>query len=359
MPVLWDVKQRQGHMLHRICPYQGSFPPQLPAYFLDSYKGNVVLDPFCGRGTVLLEAVLRGRYAIGVDLLRTAQVLSGVKLMCPERAYVMREIDALDLSSKAPPIPEEFSDLYHKETWRQVWNLRKTTRSQALTALALGRLHGHSPGFFSTFTFNVVSVRPKALKRLRAKHGTELPVRDVKEILRRAAQRFIPEQEHRYDGEVVIGDARHLLHLESNSVDLVITSPPFFDVVDYPDVNWVRQWFLGAADTAKQSPFSIPKAEDYLQFLVDVLTELRRVVKPRGVVVFEVGPVKRNMKMADLVIGAAQGIFDVEKVVVNEFGAKHLERSSVPKISRAMGKGASAGTETTTTANMCVVMRNK
>ncbi|MDO8794996.1 MAG: DNA methyltransferase, partial [Vicinamibacterales bacterium] len=177
---LWNTKQRQGHSLHRICPYQGSFPPQLPAFFLDKYDGKVVLDPFCGRGTVILEAALRKRRAIGFDMLATARALSRVKVKCDARSKVLEEIAALNLNQNAPNVPADFENLYHPKTWGEVWSLKQSPRSDALTALTLGRLHGHSPGFFSGFTFNVISLPPASLERLRLKHNSELPYRDVK-----------------------------------------------------------------------------------------------------------------------------------------------------------------------------------
>lgn len=65
--------------VHRLHPYKGKFIPQLVAYFLDAHTdnfkqdtcfqpGDIVLDPFCGSGTTLVEANERGMHAIGVDI---------------------------------------------------------------------------------------------------------------------------------------------------------------------------------------------------------------------------------------------------------------------------------------------------
>lgn len=354
---LWDTKQRQGHSLHRICAYQGSFPPQLPAYFLDKHSGEAVLDPFCGRGTVLLEAVLRGRTALGFDILPTARALASVKVSCPTRDEVLSEIAALRLDGTVPSLPDEFSDLYHEQTWIELCNLKKVVKSDAVTALALGRMHGHSSGFFSAFTFNAVSVRPPALRRLREKHGGAIEYRDVRAILMRAAKRFIPEAGLYNDGSSGVGEAdARALPLADGSIDVVITSPPFLDVIDYPDVNWVREWFVDSTAPSKSAPFVMRSKTDYSAFLRDVLTELCRVVRPGGVIVFEVGPVKRETRMDALVQQAAVGLLKVEDVVVNEF-ARQDGKPSVPKISRAMGSGKTSGKETTTMSNQCVVLR--
>lgn len=348
----WETKQRQGNRLHRICPYQGSFPPQLVSYFLDKYPGEVVLDPFCGRGTVMLEAALRERVAYGIDALDTSVLLSSVKLDCPTHKEVIKEIEGLDLKKPAPPVPQEFVDLYDPKTWAELHTLRETKKSKVLTALALGRLHGHSSGFFSSKTFNVIALSPESLRKQREKHLNPLPYRNVKELLIRAANRFIPKDGIYGAGKIIKGDSRNM-DIPDNSVDVVITSPPFFNVIDYPQVNWVREWFI-KADTPGVDTFLIKTRLEYLQFLTDVLVEIKRVVKPGGVIVFEVGPTRKQENMADLVLEAAKGQLIVEQILINEFSSSY-SGNSVPKISRAMHKGK----ETKTTANQCVILRKK
>ena len=65
----WTSGQRQAHGLHEIS-YRACFKPQLPAFFIDrlTRPGDVVYDPFMGRGTTPLEAALRGRVPIGNDI---------------------------------------------------------------------------------------------------------------------------------------------------------------------------------------------------------------------------------------------------------------------------------------------------
>lgn len=355
---LWDLKQKQGPALHRICAYMASFPPQLPAFFLDRYPAaKTVLDPFCGRGTTLLEASMRGKVAHGCDLFSVARALSKVKLRCPPREEVLEQIDALDLTDDAPPLPEDFEPFYHPDTWRQLWNLRESLPDSAVTALALGRMHGHSPGFFSSFTFNVVSLPPHRARALNEKHGTPPERRDVKAILRGAAKRFIPEAGHHGRGAVHAADARSV-PLADGSVDLVITSPPFLDVVDYEGVNWLRSWFIEPNPCFRPSidtepPTVLADVGAYLIFLAEVLEELRRVLAPGGTIVFEVGPIKRKHALIDLVEDASwRAGLGVVEVLENNFAAAEKGKST-PKISRAMKGGA----ETTTTANQCVVLR--
>lgn len=342
----WVESSSKAYPLHHICPYQGSFPPQLPAFFLNNLPSQVVLDPFAGRGTVLLEASLRGKEVYGVDISPVALALSEVKIHCATRAEVLEEIASLDLSGSAPEPPEEVAPFYHSDTWAQVYHLQQSHLSPTLKALALGRLHGHSPGFFSVKTFNVLSVTGDSLQRAQDKHGVQENYRkDIQTILDNAARKFIPLSGIRVPGKVFDSDARNI-PLPDKSVDLIITSPPFLDVIDYAQVNWLRLWFL-----QKQDPPDtfITSEQGYLDFLRGVLRELGRVLKPDGTIVFEVGPVKRNLRLYDVVMEAAKGIFRVELVIRHTFGG------GVPKISRAMH----GGQETTTMSNDCVVLRHK
>src|SRR5215207_5362108 len=66
---LWTARQRQACSIHEVS-YRACFKPQLPAYFIErlSEEGDVVYDPFSGRGTTAVEAALRGRRVIANDI---------------------------------------------------------------------------------------------------------------------------------------------------------------------------------------------------------------------------------------------------------------------------------------------------
>ena len=84
--------------VHRLHPYKGKFIPQLVEYFLDSHtdefkkeacfvQGDIVLDPFCGSGTTLVQANELGMHAVGVDVSLFNSMISNLKLsrIAPER----------------------------------------------------------------------------------------------------------------------------------------------------------------------------------------------------------------------------------------------------------------------------------
>jgi len=114
------------------------------------------------------------------------------------------------------------------------------------------------------------------------------------------------------------------------------------NVIDYPQVNWLREWFLDAKTEVK--PFFTRKSSEYVQFLHEVFTELWRVLRAAGTCVFEVG----SDKLCEMVLAASSDYFEAVDVLVNKFEGKH-----VSKISRAM----TGGQETATTENRCVILR--
>lgn len=92
--------------VHRLHPYKGKFIPQLVQYFIDDHtddfktdvyfkKGDVVLDPFSGSGTTLVQASEMGMHAIGVDISHFNCMISDVKLHTYNTNSLQREIDRI------------------------------------------------------------------------------------------------------------------------------------------------------------------------------------------------------------------------------------------------------------------------
>jgi Predicted DNA modification methylase len=97
--------ERTKHV-HRLHPYKGKFIPQLVDYFLDSHtdefkkniyfsSGDVVLDPFCGSGTTLVEANILGLHAIGVDISDFNSLITNVKIGKHDLVNLKHEIQRI------------------------------------------------------------------------------------------------------------------------------------------------------------------------------------------------------------------------------------------------------------------------
>jgi hypothetical protein len=113
--------------------------------------------------------------------------------------------------------------------------------------------------------------------------------------------------------------ARSTPQIPANSVALVVTSPPFLDVVDYAGDNWLRCWFLGI--DAKGVKLTVPKKlEEWQREMTAVFQELHRILRPGGHVAFEVGEVRLGkIKLEETVVrcGVAAG-FHPGLILIND-----------------------------------------
>ena len=322
----WTAKQRAAHSLHEIS-YRACFKPQLPRFFVErlSQPGDIVYDPFMGRGTTLVEAALMGRRPCGCDVNPLSGVLCGPRLRPPSLLQVQQALAGVDFRD-AGEMPEELLVFYHADTLRQISALRKylleRERTGVLTSVdrwirmvAVNRLTGHSAGFFSVYTLPPnQAVSPRAQAKINSRLNQRPSPRDVPAIILSKSRSLLrdvtPELRKRLDdlagsARIVVGASSATPSIEDNSVALVVTSPPFLDVVDYKGDNWLRCWFCGI--DASAVPVTLARQTDtWKAFVTSTLSELRRVLRPGGHVAFEVGEVRGGaLRLEEVVVPAA------------------------------------------------------
>jgi hypothetical protein len=232
---------------------------QLYAY---SRPGDVVLDPFCGRGTTVLESLLNNREALGIDINPVAACVAGAKANVPALPAVLKRTDELHkdyqaATSKAGPPTAFFEHCFHRETYAEIAFLRdalswrRSAVDRFLAAVMLGVLHGesHRSGMcLSNRMPRTISTKPDYSVRWWSERGLVPPRRETFEVLRHAVQFRYSQPPPVLKGKVALSDARRcgqVLKKHAGSVALVVTSPPYIDTTDYAEDQWLRLWFLG------------------------------------------------------------------------------------------------------------------
>ncbi|HKS37192.1 MAG TPA: DNA methyltransferase [Verrucomicrobiae bacterium] len=336
----WTARQRQANRLHEIS-YRACFKPQLPRFFIErlTQPGDVVYDPFMGRGTTLLEAALLGRAPFGSDINPLSIVLTRPRLQPPELDAVAARLTEIDFAT-ADEFPDDLLVFYHAKTLKEICALKKHLLARRanerldpidewISLVALNRLTGHSNGFFSVYTLppnQAVSV--KSQQKINEKRNQVPPHRNVSAIILKKSRILLSECDHSVRERLARMAPRALLltkaadstpEMPSDSVQLVVTSPPFLNVVQYATDNWLRCWFLGIDPKAVK--LTVPrKLEDWQAAMNGVFRELHRVLKPGGYVAFEVGEVhggKTKLEETVIPCGLTAGLEPV-LVLIND-----------------------------------------
>jgi len=315
----WTARQRQGHVLHEIS-YRACFKPQLPAFFISRLTGpgDAVLDPFMGRGTTPLQAALMQRRPVGSDINPLSILLTRPRLAPPDEGAVAATLQRVTWDQPGD-MPDELLAFYHPQTLRQLCALRHWLLDQArpdaptdwIRMVALNRLTGHSPGFFSVYTLPPNQAASVAAQvRINARRGQVPPLRDVAAIILRKSRQLLQggKPPPHPAANLATGKAHELRHVADASVSLVVTSPPFLDVVQYRQDNALRCWFAGIDAGAVK--IDMHRTEVAWQTMVRAsLQELARVVRPGGHIAFEVGEVRGGeMLLERSVWQAAEGL---------------------------------------------------
>lgn len=113
------------------------FPPQLPNVFIRwlTEPGDVVYDPFSGRGTVPLEALLAGRRAYASDANPLAAALSAAKVRIPASSRLRARITQLEnrfAPASIDEVPDHIRMLYSEPTLRQLVFLKAELASTGM-----------------------------------------------------------------------------------------------------------------------------------------------------------------------------------------------------------------------------------
>ncbi|HNZ78373.1 MAG TPA: DNA methyltransferase [Bacilli bacterium] len=283
------------YLTHWIYPYKGKFHPQMIRALLNIIglkEGDTALDPFSGSGTTGLEAQLLGINFIGIDISPLCVIQGRVKT---ESIYVIDEIKKIKNEVLSNIVPNLFQT--NEDYYNFLYKLSKDERVKNFyilaRLLAISDNSRRNRDYVNSFLKNVDLMLASVKDYIQIKEKLRLKLGDVK---------------------IEVGDSRNI-KLPDNSVDGIITSPPYSIALDYIqndihslkdlgyDVLKMRNDFIGVRGNGRS------KVELYNEDMKKSYSEIYRVLKPN--------------KYAVIVIGNAT--YQGQEIQTVEFTIKYME----------------------------------
>jgi hypothetical protein len=301
--------------LNAICPYFTMFPIDFPLEVLRKRAGprEVVLDPFCGRGTTNFAARILGLSSVGIDSSPIAIAATAAKLVNAVQPHeIIVEAKKILSSRRQHSIPAGrfWAVAYRPSVLTAICKLRaalledcRSDKRKALRGLVLGALHGPlrkngGSSYFSNQAPRTYAPKPRYAISFWERNGYRAPDVDVLEIIEVRSARYygqkLPHVRHR----VKCGDSRNVNSLRAACADrrphLIVTSPPYYGLRTYVSDQWLRNWFLGGPDKVDYSygvQLSHQSVSEFTNDLRQVWTNVAAVSDRHAHLVFRFGAI--------------------------------------------------------------------
>lgn len=361
----WDFKKADTKLLtHGLHKYPAMMIPQIARRLIEIYgeEGNTLLDPFCGTGTSLVEARVAGLDAYGFDINPLARLIAKVKTTPIDLDKVKKEFQSLE---------EEVTKSYFRLDMEKVdvetpsffnidyWFSPDVIKRLAVLKNQIDKINSQDVKDFFLVSFSLV-VRKSSYTRNGEFKLYRIPKKrmesfnpDVWGLFKEEVQKNIKGMQDFlsvYDKDTFVEidkcDSREKTKLDEDSIDLVVTSPPYGDSrttvaygqfsrlslqwMGYSDANKIDKWSLGGIPSEDLN-HAIPsptldniikeisqkdekRSRDVLSFYYDLnlcTKEISRVMKEGGFVCMVVG--NRTVK----------GIQIPTDQIIVEIGQKH------------------------------------
>lgn len=301
---------------HQLAPYIGRMKSSMAQSLILQFTkvGDLVYDPFCGAGTIALEAWISGRPVLAGDCNPYAYVLSRAKLHPPVNVRdAIRRLDAcwFEASHQCGAVdlryvPQWVRAFFHPETLRQAIALNKLLmrrRQWFLLSCLLGILHHWRPGFLSYPCSHTV---PYLLSKRypRAKFPELYKYREIyPRLLAKVKRAFArtPDVSRSVYRIIRPADAATgTYNMNGHRISAIITSPPYMNSLSYARDNRLRLWFLGVTDYRKLESALSPRKPKFLSMMQALLPRWSKLLPADGPCVLVLGAVRRNGEFHNL-----------------------------------------------------------
>ena len=246
------------HLFHK---YPAKFIPHIPRWAIRKFAkegGKIILDPFCGSGTTLVEAMISGNTSYGVDIDPMARLISKVKTTFIEKALLERVRDEVetklcrDIKGKFYP-KEDLTHWFTKEAIRELSRIRTIIEDYK----NYRDVYDFLIVCFSSIIRRTSNADNESQKTYVSHTNPKIPEKPVTlflQILRTYTERLLSLQSTHPNGviPIVLSDAIDARSLSGywfekigKKVDLVITSPPYIKSIDYIYNQMIEYFWIG------------------------------------------------------------------------------------------------------------------
>lgn len=301
-PVHWQIPCATTECtLHQVSPYVGKLKSTIARDLVESYSnhGDLVVDPFAGAGTIVLEAALAGRRAFGSDISPYAYVLSKAKLHPPRSLAeaIDKAEHALQAASRLQSpdlrsVPPWVRDFFHPLTLKETINFAQICRhpgNEFLMGCFLGILHHQRPGFLSYPSSHLI---PYLRNKKYPKHmyPEMYSYRELRpRLIAKIARTFSRYPDPPPAADVTFRRAKIENVVLPRSFDVLITSPPYMNALDYGRDNRLRLWFINPLLSHTVDNGVTQRKEAFVRALSCLALKVASGLKSRGYCVLVVG----------------------------------------------------------------------
>ncbi len=374
-----------GYITHNYHRYPAKFIPQLAARLMCEFSevGDLVIDPFMGSGTALVEAKLHGRPSFGVDINPVAHLISNAKITPIEPNYldsVVAQIESRLVSNHTGQLMLFDASRAHEYALDHeridYWFKAETKQKLAKIYALINDIQDDSARIFMRCGFSNIlkncSIWSQKSTKPTRDFSKNIPepiptfVRYVKRMAKRNRKFYeflkssetLDVQVHAY-----CEDARNLPG-ETESSQLIVTSPPYVTSYEYADLHqltalWFgyttdlskfRHRFIGTAyhgekptnlyseiaeeivaELNERNPKTALEVATYFTEMLETFLEMQRVLKKGGYSCIIIGNTtleKTDIKNAEVFVEQMQNIgFSVERLIMREIPSKILPQT--------------------------------
>jgi DNA modification methylase len=269
------IGKQVSYATHGIHKYPAKFIPQIPRFCIESFskQGDVVLDPFMGSGTTLLESYVSGRESYGIDIHPLARLIAKVKTTPLDPAILRPQADKLLSAVKSDRVVDSswIPEVPNREHWfrepvlqelakikKHVWEIPDSPYKDFFKICFSSIIRRVSNSDDYSLIPEVTSFQKKLDEQgktsydpvVRFENAVRNKLLDASDLWRISEE--VEERFGRAPAVHIIGADARAIELDDSTVDIAVTSPPYASAVHYVSVHKLEMYWLDMLESTSE-----------------------------------------------------------------------------------------------------------